>query len=91
MNSLFFKKILLAFVLGFLPVFILGLIDALDNFAKGGDIDLGLLWTTLLSLASGAVAVGLRAALAYFTNFMPSDALHGPGNKPTSMTVTRNS
>ena len=93
MSSLLVKKLALAFLLGFGPVFLLGLVDLVDNIQEATsnkDLDLSTWGWILLSLVSGALSSGIRAIVVSL-NWMPTDALHGPNAKTNSVTVTSES
>jgi hypothetical protein len=90
MNRLFIKKLVLAFALGFVPVFLYGLLDILDAFSHG-EADYNLLASIAVAAVTGALSAGIRAVLALFTNWMPTDNLHGIGDNPERVTVTKNS
>lgn len=87
---LFWKKLLIAFVIGFLPAFVYGLIDVLGQFSSGSS-DYHVLGTLLVSLVLGATTAGLRGVIALFTDWLPTDAFHGfsKGDKPTEIVVSR--
>ena len=91
MNSLFLKKLALAFALGAVPFLFTGLIGIATDIANPNSdgLDLTIIGTTVLALISGAVAAGGRAALAYWTDWFPTDKLHGSGAKPDSIVVTK--
>lgn len=93
MNSLFLKKLILAFVLGAVPFLLTGLLGIAVNVAENNHdgLDLTVLGTAVISLIAGAVATGLRAAIAYWTDWFPTDVLHGSGDHPATVTVARNS
>lgn len=91
MNRLFLKKLVLAFILGFAPALLLGLLDIFDNLAKSGTVDWGFLWSLVIGIVSGAIAAGIRALIATFTDIMPTDKLHGFGDNPQQVTVTKGS
>jgi hypothetical protein len=75
--NLLLKKLLVAFVIGFVPVFLMGIVNILESIAAGnGEFDV--FAAALAGLVSGAAAAGLRLLLAEFTNFLPTDRLHGP-------------
>lgn len=91
MNRLFLKKLLLAFLLGSVPTFLTGMIAIL-----AGDVEVDItswqgIGLAVLSIIAGAAAAGLRALLAGFTDWMPTDALHGPGATATEVVVTKDS
>jgi hypothetical protein len=94
MSSLLLKKLGLAFVLGFAPVLLLGLVDLtskIQESTSSGDVDSTAWGWFLVSLLAGAVSAGLRAIIVAF-NFMPTDQLHSPNSSDaTSVTVTKES
>lgn len=92
MNNLLLKKLALAFVLGFMPVFLGGLTTLFDQIANhtSGSINSTFLLSLLAGLISGAIAAGIRGVLAVFTDsFDPTDKLHGVGTTPDSVVVTK--
>jgi len=93
MSPLLLKKLGLAFVLGFAPVLLLGLVDLTSNIQEStsnGEVDTTAWGWFLVSLLSGAVSAGIRAVVTVF-NFMPTDQLHGGSDTPNEVTVTKNS
>jgi hypothetical protein len=75
MNSLLFKKLVVAFLVGFGGVFIPGVLNVLDDIHNG--INNGWGTSFWLALVSGAVAAAVRAVLALSPiNLVPSDAEH---------------
>ena len=86
--NLMTRKLVVAFMVGFVPVFLTGLLGLLQSIAEGTP-DWSVTTSLLIALIAGAGAAGLRAAIAVFTDFIPSDRLHGFGNRPTSVTVTK--
>lgn len=90
MNSLLFKKLVLAFALGFVPPLLTGLAGILTGEVEVDFTSWQALGLALLSVVSGALAIGLRYLLAEFTNIMPTDSLHG-SNSQQSVTVTKDS
>jgi len=90
MSSLFIKKLGLAFVLGFAPVLLLGLMTLttkIQESTASGDVDTTGWGWFLVSLLSGAISAGIRAVTIAF-NLMPTDQLHG-GDSPPEVTVTK--
>jgi hypothetical protein len=90
MEKLLLKKLLLAFVLGFAPPFLYGIIGVLDSIGEG-DWDYSVLPSLFIGIISGALSAGIRFAIAELTDWMPTDNLHGIGDSPESVTVTRDS
>jgi hypothetical protein len=93
MSPLLLKKLGLAFVLGFAPVLLLGLVDLTSNIQEStsnGEVDATAWGWVLVSLLSGAVSAGIRAIVTMF-NFMPTDSLHSPNKGGDSVTVTTDS
>lgn len=89
MSPLLLKKLGLAFLLGFAPVLLLGLVDLTSEIQEStsdGVVDTTAWGWFLVSLLSGAVSAGIRAVIVAF-NLMPTDALHSP-NKTASDSVT---
>lgn len=90
MGKTLFRKLAMAFLVGFVPPFLLGIVGVLDalSHVEGDSHVHPESWTWLLvSVATGAASAGIRAALAVFTNFVPGDEIHSPG-PPDSVTVT---
>lgn len=80
------RKMVVAFGLGFSGVFLPAALNTLDRVASGAPTS----WSTsaVLALVAGAVATGLRAALALSPiNLFPSDRLHTIGAKPQGVPV----
>ena len=93
MSSLLVKKLALAFVLGFAPVLLLGLVDLtsrIQESTSSGNVDSTAWGWFLVSLLAGAVSAGIRAIVTTF-NWMPTDQLHGGSSTPDSVTVTKDS
>lgn len=93
-GGLLFKKMLTAFLVGFLPTFITGITGALqsvlDSLSHGGSISFPFLQATVLGIVVGAVMAGVRALLAFLpVNITPTDKLIGFGSKVRTLTVTR--
>lgn len=87
------KKYVLAFLLGFAPVFLLGLVELFEAIQEGvseGTVNASDWGWFLLSLLSGSIATAIRYVLVAF-NFMPTDRLHGPNAPDTTVTVTKDS
>ena len=90
MNSLLAKKLLWAFLFGFVPVFLGVLINVFETLAQDNDvpnyqdieITTGLLWAGF----SGAVAAGIRLAMVAWNAF-PTDKLHGPNKTANRVEV----
>jgi Fe2+ transport system protein B len=81
MNSLFARKLLVAFLVAFGAVFIPAVLDILDKLHQGVDANFSteLVW----SVIAGGVGAGIRAILALLPglNLVPSDAQHSIGGK----------
>lgn len=85
-NVLLAKKIALAGGIGFLAVFIPGVLSVLDEIEGGsGHPFETTFWFSLLAAAVAAAIRGILAVLPW--NLVPTDALHGFGNKPTQVVV----
>jgi hypothetical protein len=82
------QKLLIAFLVGFLPIFSLTVTQALDAvvdaISTGGDVDFNFLKALLLSGLMGAASAGFRLALAKlpFLNLTATDKLHSFGSPP---------
>lgn len=91
--KLLVQKLVVAFVIGFAPVFLAGITTALssltDQLSTGGDIDFSFLNVLFASLVAGAVTAASRAVLALMpgVNLVASDKLHslGKGDKPVAV------
>jgi hypothetical protein len=80
MNTLFWKKLAVAFAVGFGGVFIPAILTILDKAASGTPQHFTQAF--VIGIISGAFAAGLRAALALSPwNFIPSDAEDSIGRK----------
>jgi hypothetical protein len=90
MDRLIIKKLVLAFFLGFAPVFLWSLLGVLDSIAEGGR-DFSFVTDLIMAALIGATSAGIRGLLATFTDWMPSDRLHGIGDNPKTVQVTKNS
>ena len=93
MSSLLAKKLGLAFVLGFAPILLLGLVDLASDIQEStssGAVDTTAWGWFLVSLLSGAIGAGIRAVFVA-ANFMPTDSLHGPNKTEETVTVTTDS
>lgn len=87
-SSLLIKKLVLAFFLGFAPVFLYSLLGVLDSIAEGNR-DFSIVTDLIIAALVGASSAGIRGLLAAFTDWMPTDQLHGRGNEGIeSVTVT---
>lgn len=86
--KLLIKKLALAFGLGALPVFAYGMLGVLDAIAAGNS-DYDFQRVILTSVLVGAASAGIRGVIAEFTNWMPTDKLHGIGDNPDSVVVTK--
>lgn len=73
-NTLFLRKLLVAFLVGFGGVLIPSLLSILDKIASGAPASFGL--SLLIALVAGAFAAGLRAVLVLLpgVNLVPSDS-----------------
>lgn len=73
-NTLFLRKLLVAFLVGFGGVFIPSILSALDGVAKGTPDSFSK--ALIISAVAGGVAAGLRAAFVLIPglNLVPSDA-----------------
>jgi hypothetical protein len=89
-SRLLVKKVVLAFFLGAAPVFLYSLLGVLDSIAEGG-ADFSIVTDLIIAALVGATSAGIRGLLAYFTDWMPTDSLHGTGNTPESVVVTTES
>jgi hypothetical protein len=89
-SRLLVKKLLLAFVLGAGPVFLYSVLGVMDSVAEGNR-DFSIMTDLILSALVGATAAGGRLALAEFTDWMPTDRLHGTGDTPNEVVVTTDS
>jgi hypothetical protein len=87
-GNLLLKKLLLAFLLGAVPAFLTGLTAIVSGEAEVDFTSWQAVGLAILSVISGGVAVGLRAALAQWTSWMPTDELHGSGSTPERVVVT---
>jgi hypothetical protein len=93
MSPLLLKKLGLAFVLGFAPVLLLGLVDLTSEIQEStsdGAVDTTAWGWFLVSLLAGAVSAGIRSIITLF-NWMPTDQLHGGTDTPNEVTVTKES
>src|SRR5262245_4288550 len=80
----FWTKVGWSFVRGFLAVFVpgvLGLFGALANSVQIHDTDVKTLGWLVGAVLVGAIAAGIRAIQAYFTNVEPGDEQFGPKAK----------
>ncbi len=85
-GRLLVKKLVLAFFLGFAPVFLWSLIGVLEAVAEGNR-DWSIVTDLVLAALVGATSAGIRGLLALFTDWMPTDRLHGPDSSDR-VTVT---
>ena len=85
-SRLLVKKLVLAFCLGFAPVFLWSLVGVLEAVAEGNR-DWSIVTDLIIAAIVGATAAGIRGLLALFTDWMPTDRLHGPGSQDR-VTVT---
>lgn len=88
--GLLLKKTAVAFALGFLAGFTPGatqLLDALSG-AVAGETDFSIVLSLLTGLITGSISAAARAVLAYWTNIVPADAVHGPKAKKKNVTIT---
>lgn len=77
--KLFLRKLGIAFVSGALGTFVvsaLPILDKLDELAKG-EVDFSIILALLISLAAGVFTAGVRAAIAFLTAYVPTDAMYG--------------
>jgi len=89
-SRLLIKKLVLAFALGFAPVFLYSLVGVLDSIAEGNR-DFSIATDLIIAALVGATSAGIRGLLAAFTDWMPTDELHGTGQTPESVVVTSES
>jgi hypothetical protein len=78
-DRVFLKKVVAAFVIGFMGTFATSYGQVADaiSAAVNGKADFSVVLSLLYALAAGAVIAGLRAAVALFTNLIPGDEAHG--------------
>ena len=89
MGNTLIRKLIMAFVIGFVPVFLTSLLGVLEKLSDGtaGDLNFSLVLSLLVSCLVGAMSAGLRLVLARWTDFVPGDELHSPG-PPDAVVVT---
>lgn len=83
------RKLAMAFITGFVPVFLYSLLGLLEKISDGtaGDLNFSVILSLVVSLIVGASAAGIRLVLARWTDFVPGDEIHSPG-PPDAVVVT---
>lgn len=89
MGKTMFRKLLIAFLTGFVPIFLTGLVGVADKIgdAEPGSLNFSFVLALTLGILMGALSAGIRAVIAIWTNFVPGDEIHSPG-PPDAVVVT---
>lgn len=88
-SKLLWKKLGVGALIGFLSSFLpalLPIIEKLDDVVAG-EANMSVLLALLIGAVGAGLGAAVRFAIAYFTNWMPTDTMTGPGDRPDSVVV----
>lgn len=90
-SKLTWKKLgvgaLIGFMSSFLPA-LLPIIEKLDDVVSG-EANMSVMLALLIGAVGAGLGAAVRFAIAYFTNWLPSDSMVGPGDRPEAIVVNK--
>jgi hypothetical protein len=90
MGKTMFRKLAMAFIVTFVPIFLTSSLSLLDDISHNtdGNLNFSLILSLLVSTFMGALAAALRLVLARWTDFVPGDEIHSPGPPDVAIVST---